>query len=163
MFYTVPDVLDHGIQADATAYFGNISVAAPYCTEVFRFRLVIDLSSFHDDLDVIAIIMVRNNLVESIFKFSDGQNFRLFAIGTQGGIDAVNASQEFPEIRLIENRLVVYENSVIYQATPPSSLELPTVLDFDLNFIAVGRNHIDIEQLLPFAVGTVTLNLPPPG
>ena len=107
--------------------------------------------------------MFRNNLVESIFRFSDGRNFRVFEVGTQGGIDAVNASQVFPEIRLIENRLVVYEDFVIYQETPPSSLELPTVLDFDLNFIAVGRNYIDVQQLLPFAVGTVILNPPPPG
>ena len=163
MFNTVPDVLDHGIQADATAYFGNISIAAPYGTEIFRLRIVIDLSRFHDDLDVIVIIMVRNNLVESIFKFSDGQNFRLFAIDTQGGIDAVNASRVFPEITLIENRLVVYEDSVIYQETPPSSLQLPTVLDFDLNFIAVGRNYIDIQEVLPFAVGRVILNPPTPG
>ena len=155
--------MGHGIQADATAYFGNISVAAPFGTEVFRFRIVIDLSSFHDDLDVIVIIMVRNRLVESIFKFSDGQNFRLFAVGTHGGIDAVNASQVFPEIRLIENRLVIYEDYVIFQETPPSSLDLPTVLDFDLNFIAVGRNYNDIQQVLPLAVGTVILNPLPPG
>ena len=152
--------MDRGIQADATAYFGNISVAAPYGTEVFYFRLVIDLRRFHDNFDIIAIIMVRNNLVESIFKFSDGQNARLFAIAANGGIDAVNASRMFPEIRLIENRLVVYEDSVIYQQAPPSSLQLPTVLDFDLIFITGGSiNYIDI----PFAVGRVIINPLYPG
>ena len=82
--------------------------------------------------------MVRNNLVESILKFSDGQNQRTFAIAAQGGIDAVNASRMFPEIRLIENRLVVYEESVIYLQASPSTLSLPTTLDFDLNLIVVG-------------------------
>lgn len=158
----VPDILGNGIQADATAYFGNISIAA-FGTEVFRFRIVIDLSRFHDDLEAIVIIMVRNNLVESIFKFSDGQNQRTFAIGVHGDIDAVNVSSLYPEIRLIENRLVVYEDQIIYQEPPPPFVELPAVLDFNLNFIAVGRNSIDIHQLLPFAVGTVILNPLPPG
>ena len=129
---------------------------------VFRFRIVIDLSRFNDDLDAIVIIMVRNNLVESILKFSDGQNQRTFAIAAQGGIDAVNASRMFPEIRLIENRLVVYEESVIYLQAPPSTLSLPTTLDFDLNLIVVGQNSQNIQESLPFAVGTVAL-IPPPG
>ncbi len=159
----VPDVLDQGIQADATAYFGNISAAAPFGTEVFRFRLVIDLSHFHDDLDVIAIFVNENNLVESIFRLSDGQNFRVFLIADQGGIDRVNASRVYPEIRLIENRLVVYEDSVIYQEIPPASLELPTVLDIELHFIAVGRSYIDIQQLSPFAIGRVALTPLSPG
>ena len=159
----IPDVLDQGIQADATAYFSNISAAAPFGTEVFRFRLVIDLSRFHDDLLRIAISMNSNNIVHSIFKFSDGQNYRVFLIGVHGGIDAVNASRVFPEIRLIENRLVVYEDYVIYHEIPPPSLRLPAVLDFGLNFIAVGRSYIDIVKLLPFAVAMVTINPLPPG
>lgn len=155
--------MNQGIQADATAYFGNISAGAPFGTEVFRFRLVIDLSRFHDDLYVIVIFMGQNNLVLPIFKFSDGQNFRQFLIAAQGGIDAVNASRVFPEIRLVENRLVVYEDSVIYQQLPPSFLELPTTLDIELHFIAVGRSYNDIQQLSPFAIGRVTLNPLPPG
>jgi hypothetical protein len=163
MVLLVPDVLDQGIQADATVYFGNISAGAPFGTEVFRFRLVIDLSQFHDYLDVIAIFVNQNNFVESIFRLSDVQNFRVFPIADQGGIDAVNASRVYPEIRLIENRLVVYEDSVIYQEIPPASLELPTVLDIELHFIAVGRSYLDVVQLSPFAVGRVTLNPLPPG
>jgi hypothetical protein len=159
----VPGVLDQGIQADAIAYFGNISAAAPFGTEVFRFRLVIDLSHFHDDLVGIAIFMNSNNVVLSILKFSDGQNIRQFLIAAQGGIDRVNASRVYPEIRLIDNRMVVYEDSIIYQEIPPASLELPTVLDIELHFIAVGRSYIDIQQLSPFAVGRVTLTPLPPG
>ena len=154
--------MDRGIQADATAYFGSVLTNAMIGTEVFRFRIVIDPSRFNNDLNALVIIMVRNNLVETIFKFSDGQNQRTFAIGAQGGIDAVNASRVFPEIRLIENRLVVFEDFIIYQQAPPSTLQLPTTLDFELNLIVVGRNSITIQELLPFAVGTVTL-LPPPG
>ena len=159
----VPDVFDQGIQADATAYFGNISAGAPFGTEVFRFRLVIDLSRFHDDLVGIAIFMNQNNLVLSIFKFSDDQNFRQFLIAAQGGIDVVNASRVFPEIRLIENRLVVYEDSVIFQEIPSSFVELPTTLEIELHFIAVGRDYIDVQQLSPFAIGRVTLNPLPSG
>ena len=160
-YCTVPDVLENGIQADATAYFGSVLTNATIGTEIFRFRIVIDLSRFNNDLDAIVIIMVRNNLVESIFKFSDGQNTRTFAIAAQGGIDAVNASRVFPEIRLIENRLVVFEDGVIYQEAPPPSLELPTRLDFDLNLIVVGRQSANIQELLPFAIGTVGLIEPP--
>ena len=65
----------------------------PFGTEVFRFRVVIDLSIFNNDLDALVTIMVRSNLVERIFKFSDGQNQRTFLIGLQGGIDAVNSKQ----------------------------------------------------------------------
>ena len=136
---------------------------APFGTEVFRFRIVIDLSRFNDDLDAIVIIMVRNNLVERIFKFSDGQNTRTFGIAAQGGIDAVNASRVFPELRLIENRLVVYTDRIIYQEAPPSSLELPNTLDFELNLIVVGRGSLSIQESLPFAIGTVALIPPPAG
>ena len=134
---------------------------APLGTEVFRFRIVIDLRRFNDDLDAIVIIMVRNNLVESIFKFSDGQNTRTFGIGAAGGIDAVNASRVFPELTLIENRLVVYTDRIIYQQAPPSSLQIPTTLDFDLSLIVIGRNSLNIQQV-NFAIGTVAL-IPPPG
>ena len=43
-----------------------------------------------------------------------------------------------PEIRLIENRLVVFEDYVIYQAAPLPGFQVPIVLDFDLNLIVVG-------------------------
>ena len=85
--------------------------------------------------------MVRNNLVQSIFRLSDGQNQRTFFIRNRGGIRAVNESRLFPEITLIENGLVVYEDHIIYQEAPPSSLELPTTLDFDLNLIVVGERQ----------------------
>ena len=128
---------------------------------MFCFRIVIDLSRFSNDLDAIAIIMVRNNLVESIFKFSGGLNTKIFTIAAQGGIDAVNASRVFPEIRLIENRLVIFEDSVTYQEAPPPELQLPTTLDFDLGLAVVGRHSINIQEVWPFAVGAVVLTLPP--
>ena len=134
---------------------------AVFGTEVFRFRIVIDLSAYNNDLDAIVIILVRSNLVESIFKFSDGQNQRTFLIGLQGGIDAVNASRVFPEIRLIENRLVIFEDSVIYRQAPPSTLDLPATLDFELYLIVVGGGSTIIGEFLPFAVGTVTLYVIP--
>ena len=163
---TVPDV--YSVQADATAYFGRVLTNATFGTQVFRFRIVIDLSDFDNDLDFIVLIMVQNNLVERIFKFSDGTNQRTFQIGSNGGIDAVNASHVFPEIRLIEammNRFVILEEYVIYQAAPPSDLELPTSLSFDLNLIVVGLNPSLIQERLPFAIGTVALMPPqlPPG
>ena len=158
--HVVPDTLERGVQADASAYFGSIVTTDPIGTEVFRFRLVIDLSRFNDDLDAIVLIMVRNNLVESIFKFSDGQNQRTFGIGLQGGIDAVSASRVFPEIRLVENRLVVLEDYIIYQETPPATVQPPTTLDFDLNFIVFGRGSTTFEQIN--SNGTVVV-LPPPG
>ena len=154
--YIVPDVLENGIQADATAYFGTVLVNDPIGTQVFHFRIVIDLNRFNNDLNAIVILLIRNNLVESIFKFSNGQNQRTFGIAAQGGIDAVNVSDVFPEIRLIENRLVVLEDYVIYQQAPPVTLELPTTLDFDLNLIVVGRHSTNFIHEL-FAVGNVTL------
>ena len=157
----VPDVLDRGIQADATAYFVRIPINTTIGTPIFHFRIVIDLSRFDDDLDYIVIVMVRNNLVESIFKFNGGQNTKIFGIAAQGGIDAVNALRVFPEIRLFENRLVVFEDFVIYQEAPPINFQLPTTLDFDLNLIVVGRDYTVIQELLPFAIGTVTITLPP--
>ena len=163
-YFAVPGtgLIENGIQPDATAYFGSVQTNAPFGTEVFRFRIVIDLSRFDDDLAAIVIIMVRSNLVEQIFKFSDGQNSRTFVIAAQGGIDAVNASRVFPEIRLLENRLVVFEDYIIYHQAPPPDLNLPTTLDFDLNLIIVGRDSTNIQELLPFAVGTISL-IPPPG
>ena len=136
--------MDRGIQADATAYFGTVRTNDTFGKEMFRFRIVIDLHIFSNDLDAIVTIMVRNNLVESIFKFSDGQNQRTFAIAAQGGIDAVNESRVFPEIRLIENRLVVFEDYIIYQAALPPGFQVPFVLDFDLNLIVVGRDSVNI-------------------
>ena len=159
-FYPVPSILHKHVQADATAYFGSVQVSATLWTKIFSFRIVINLSKFDNDLDAIVVSLVRSNLVEKIFSFSGGQNQRTFSVGVRGGIDAVNASRVFPEIRLIENRLVVFEDSVIYQEELPSTEELPTILDFDLNLIIVGRHSVTIEQFLPFAVGTVALTLP---
>ena len=159
--HTVPDV--YSVQADATAYFGSVLTNATFGTQVFQFRIVVDLSDFNNDLDFIVLIMVQNNLVERIFKFSDGTNQRTFQIAANGGIDAVTALRVFPEISLIEammNRVVVLEDYIIYQAAPPSDLELPTTFSFDLNLIVVGQDPTLIEERLPFAVGTVAL-IPP--
>ena len=153
--------MDGGVQADATAYFGSIPINATLGTEVFRFRIVIDLSRFNNDLEGIAIILYRSYLVETTFRFSDGENTRVFLIGAQGGIDAENVSRVFPEIRLIENRLVVYEDYVIYQQAPPPFLELPVVFEFDLYFIAAGRNFSTYQEFWSLAVGTVSITLPP--
>ena len=154
--------MDRGVQADATAYVGSVLTNATIGMKVFRFRIVVDLSRFNNDLSAIIITMVSNNLVLAIFKFSDGQNERTFTIAAQGGIDAVNASRVFPEIRLIENRQVVFEDFVIYQQAPPSALQLPTTLDFDLNLIIFGQGNAIVQEFPPFAEGMVAL-IPPPG
>ena len=103
--------------------------------------------------------MNHNNLVDSIFRFSDGTNQRTFTFGS--GIDAANTSGMFPEIRLLENRLVVFEDFIIYQQAPPPSLSLPTTLDFDMSILVVAPNPNN-TQSARFAVGTVNL-IPPPG
>ena len=66
-----------------------------------------------------------------------------------------------PEIRLIENRLVVFEDYVIYQAAPPPGLQVLFVLNFDLNLIVIGQGSVNIQEFLPFAVKTVAMTLPP--
>ena len=155
---SVSAVLDQGLQADATAYFGRIQTDTPLGTVVFSFRIIIDRTQFtNNDLSAIIVSLVRNNLVQNIFRFSDGTTDRQFLIGLAGGIDAANSSRVFPEIRLHDSRYIVYEDSVIYQQAPPSSLELPTTLDFDLNILVVGVVTTDVSSLTPFAVGTVDI------
>ena len=104
--------------------------------------------------------MNRNNLVDSIFKFGDSTNQRKFIFGS--GIVAANASGMLPpQFRLLENGLVLFEDFIIYQQAPPSSLQLPTTLDFDMNILAVSPDPINSQQVR-FAVGTVDL-IPSPG
>ena len=154
----VPDM--YSVQADATAYFGSVLTNSTSGTEVFRFRIVIDLSRFNNDLTAILTVMNRNNLVDSIFKFSDRENTRTFRFND--GIVAASVSGMLPkEIRLLESRFVVLEDFVIYQQAPPPSLELPTTLDFDLSIIALGGGP-DNTQSVNFGVGNVNL-IPPPG
>ena len=156
----VPDVFENGIQADATVYFGRIVTNATIGTVVFSFRIVIDLGRFGDDLNAILTIMNRNNLVESIFKFSDGTNQRTFTFAN--GVVAANASGRLPpQFRFLENGLVVFEDFVIYQQAPPPSFELPTTLDFDMSILAIVPDPRN-TQSVRFAVGTVSL-IPPPG
>ena len=158
----VPAVLSQGLQADATAYYGSLQTDTPLGTEVFPFRIVIDRNRFtNNDISAIIVSLVRNNLVQSIFRFSDGSTDRQFLINLAGGIDAANASRLFPEIRLYDSRYILYEDSVIYQQAPPSTLELPTALDFELNILVVGVVTTDVSSLNPFAVGTVSLTEPP--
>ena len=157
----VSAILDRGVQADALAYFRRIPINTSMGAQIFPFRIVIDLTMFNNDLDVIFSGLFHNNLVEQIFKLSNGQNVKTFRVAAQGGIDAVNASHIFPEIRLIENRLVVYEDHVIYQQALPPDLELPVTFDFELLLIVIGQGSTIYEELLPFAVGTVVLTLPP--
>jgi hypothetical protein len=82
-------------------------------------------------------------------------------IAAQGGIDAENVSRLFPEITVIDNRLVVYEDYVIYQQPPPPFIELPVRFDFDMYFVAVGRNFSVYQELEHLPVGRVTVTLPP--
>ena len=150
----------YSIQGDATAYFGSVLTNSTLGTPVFSFRIVLDLSRFDNDLNAILTVMNRNNLVDSIFKFSDGTNQRTFIFGS--GIVAANASGMLPpQFRLLENGLVLFEDFIIYQQAPPSNLQLPTTLDFDMNILAVSPDPINSQQVR-FAVGTVDL-IPSPG
>ena len=114
VFFAVPDLLPNGVQADATAYFGRILTNATVGTEVFRFRIVIDPSTYGGDLDAIITVLNRDNQVAQTFRFGDnGQTSRPYTF--IGGINAANASGQLPrEIRVLENGLVVLEDSVIY-------------------------------------------------
>ena len=106
--------------------------------------------------------MNRDSTVLSIFRFSDDQITRTFTFN--GGINAANASDVLPcEVRLLENGLVVFEDFVVYRQAPPDSLELPTILDFDLSIIVVGRGETNNTMQTDFAIGTVALIPPPPG
>lgn len=151
--------MESGVHADATAYFGTVLTTDPVGIEVFHFRVVIDLSRFDNDLSAVITVMNRNNLVESIFKFSNGENQRTFLF--DGGIVATNASDRLtPEFRLLENGLVVFEDFVIYQQAPPPSLNLPITLDFDMNIVAVPFDPRN-SQAIRFAVGIVTIRTLP--
>ena len=158
----VPAVLPNTFQADATAYFSSILSNATSGSEVFQFRIIIDRYQFtNNDLSAIVIIMNRDNFVESLFKFSDGLNQRGFAIGNEGGIVAVNASQVLPEIRLLNNQYILYEDYVMFTANRESllSLALPVTLDFHLSLLIVGINLNDSVQHL-FSRANVII-LPP--
>ena len=160
---SVPAVLPNTFQADATAYFGSVLSNATSGTVVINFRIIIDRYQFtNNDLGAILIIMNRNNLVESIFKFSDGANQRRFAISNQGGIVAVNASRVFPEIRLLNDQYILYEDHIIFTADQDSlsTLEFPVTLHFDLSLLVVGINPVESIQHR-FARANVTiLSLP---
>ena len=147
------------MQADASAYFGTVLTNAPIGTEVFRFRIVIDLSSYGSDLDAIITVLYRDNLVAQTFRFGDNdQTARVFIF--IDGINTANASGLLPpEIRLLENGLVVLEDSVIYISP---DFNLPPTLDFDLSVIVVGRGGANAMQT-DFAVATIALIPPPPG
>ena len=151
-------------QADATAYFGSVLSNATNGTVVINFRIITDRYQFtNNDLSAILIIMHRNNPVESLFKFSDGANQRRFAIGNEGGIVAVNASRVFPEIILLNDQYILYEDHVIFTADQGSlaTLEIPNTLDFDLSLLVVGINPLESIQF-QFATAYVTV-LSPPG
>ena len=97
--------------------------------------------------------MHRDNQVARTFRFGDnGQITRPYTF--IGGINVANASGQLPrEIRILENGLVVLEDSVIYIAP---DLEFPPTLDFDLSVIVVGSGGANTIQT-NFAVGTVEL------
>ena len=158
-YVTVPG--DYGgVQANATAYFGNVHVNAENGTVIFRFRVLIDLRHFNNNIDFINVELVQNNFAERIFSFSNYRQQRNFSISDHGGVDAVNASNVFPELRLLQNRFLVYEDDVIYSyqdGFSSSSTQLPTTVDFDLNLFVSGQNSDNIEERIPFAVATVAL------
>lgn len=159
---TVPNPLEHAFHADATAYFGTVQTSDPVGIEVFRFRIITDLNNFtNNTINAIIAKMVQNDLVQRIFRFSNGTNEKQFLIGLEGGIIAVNASRTFPEIRLIDNRYAVYEDHIIYQEDPPSYLELPTTLNFNLSLVVTGEEENETREQSPFAVGTVFITEPP--
>ena len=161
---SVPAVLPNSFQADATAYFARVLSNATSGSVVINFRIIIDRYQFtNNDFSAILVIMSRNNLVESIFKFRNGVNQRRFAIGNEGGIVAVNASRVFPEIRLLNDQYILYEDHIIFTANQDSlsTLEFPVTLDFDLSLLVVGINPIDSIQQ-QFARASVTI-LSPPG
>ena len=159
-FFAVPDVLPNGVQADATAYFGRILTNATVGTEVFPFRIVIDPGRYGGDLDAIITVLNRDNRVARTFRFGDnGQTTRQYTF--TGGINAANASGQLPpEIRVLENGLVVLEDSVIYISP---DFEFSTTLNFDLCVIVVGRGPGATANQTHFAVGTVDLIPPPSG
>ena len=97
--------------------------------------------------------MNRDNLVAQTFRFGDnGQTTRPYTFF--GGINAANASGQLPrEIRVLENGLVVLEDSVIYIAP---DLVFPPTLDFDLSVIVIGPGGANTIQT-NFALGTVEL------
>ena len=157
-FITVPDNLENGIQADATAYFGTVLTNAPIGTEIFRFRIVIDLTAY----GAILTVLNRSFQVTSIFRFSGFEFTKTFAF--YNGVIAANASGMLPpEISLLGDNFVVFEDSVIYNQRPPPSLELPATLDFDLTIIVLGSGDNPISNSVDFALGTVELIPPPPG
>ena len=155
----VPDVLRNGVQADATAYFGRILTNATVGTPVFPFRIVIDPSTNGGDLDAIITVLNRDNQVARTFRFGDnGQTTRPFTF--IGGINAENAAGLLPpEIRVLENGLVVLEDSVIY-TSQDIGLTDPLILDFDLSIIVVGRGPGASTNQTNFGIGRVAL-IPP--
>ena len=147
------------VEADATEYSGTIRTDEPFGTVVFPLRYVIDRNGFPNN-DIIAIIVTLSGsgLVQGIFRLSGGTTDRQLSIIGEGGIDAVNASGVFPEVRLYNNRYALYEDSIIYQEAPPSTLGLPTTLEINLNIIVVGMGN-DAESLT--RIGRVSLTTPP--
>ena len=128
-------------------------------TVVFPFRLTINLRRFDNDLEFINVALIQNNFAERIFSFSNYHQQRHLPISKHGGIDAVKASNVFPEITLIENRIVVYEDYVIYTFEDDLlfDMELPPTVDLDLNVDILGNNSGNTEERTPFAVATVVL------
>jgi hypothetical protein len=128
--------------------------------------LTIDLGRFDNDLEYInATLVQRNYLSERIFSFSNYQQERHFSISKHGGIDAVNASNIFPEITLLNNRIVIYEDVVIYSHENNffiSNTNLPSRVNIDLNVVILGVSTGKFEERTPFADATVTIIQDPP-
>ena len=147
------------MQANATVYTGHVHSDLSTNTSVFGFKIVADISSLVSNLRMLffTMTMVRNAQVERIFKLSDGQNEK--TVQTTNGIAEIS---NFPELTLIDNRYLVYEDYVIYNEAPPSSLSLPTIRDFDMNVHIVtvleGGMFSTFADLTPFALGRVILS-----
>ena len=146
-----------GVQANATAYFGSVRTNAANGTAIFQFRVFIDFGYFNHDIQFINVTLIQNDFAEKIFTFSNHQHTRNFSIGNHR---VVNAAKVYPEIRLLQDRLLVYEDCVIYSyqdTFPMNSMKLQTTIDLDLNLIVLGQNPENVEERFPLAVATVEL------
>ncbi len=142
-------------QANATVYSGHVHSDLSTNTPVFGFKIVADISSLIRSglsLLIIHVSMVRNSQVERIFKISNGQNQKLIEISN--GITGIN---DQPELTLIDNTYLVYEDFIIYGNAPLEDLPLPTILDFDLSVFITGDQQSNVI-IGPSALGRVTLS-----
>ena len=153
--FTVPEEFS-GVQANATAYYGSVHVNATNGTIVFSFRSVIDLRQFDNGSGIIEVVLTQSNFTGTrLFSFSNYQQQRHFSISKHGGIN----------ITLITNRIVVYDDHIIYNGYEHdtlSNVKLPSAVELHLNVATKRNNSDDTEEHTPFAVATVAIIQDPP-